>query len=215
MRELEFLPDWYPRLRKRKSMVAVQTYATVILITGLCLWGWLSGRNIRSASASLNVVQVEINQADNELHRLDEELEKKKELDAKHQILDRLGRHVESVRVMAAVEAAMPDEMTLLNLTTEVKESARPMPGLAADRAAQAGKSLVDRRLNVTVRGVGPTDATLARFMRGLGDARLFDHINNGYAQERVDNNRVMREFSVTFDIDLNPPAGGGSGGVQ
>ena len=50
MRELEFLPDWYPRLRKRKSMVGVQGYATVILVTGLCTWGWLSGRNIQAAS---------------------------------------------------------------------------------------------------------------------------------------------------------------------
>lgn len=205
MRELEFLPAWYPRLRKRKRSVGLQAWATGVLVTGLCLWGWLSGRNIRAASASITVLKGEIRQTDSELRRLDEALAQQKELSAKDVIMRKLGHHVESTRVLAAVHAAMPEEMALLSFNTEVRETARPVPGLAAAAAAQqTGQAPLDRRLEVSVLGVGPTDATLAKFMRNLGDSGLFDRINMSFAQERVDNNRVMRQFAVTFGVDLN-----------
>lgn len=216
MRELEFLPDWYPQLRKRKRSVALQTWITVMLIGGLCLWGWLSGRNIRTASASIVELRGEMSQTDIELHRLDEALAQKKELEAKNQIISKLGSHVESTRILAAVESAMPDEMALVNLTTEVKETARHMPGLAADRAAKNNIPTMDRHLEVTVLAVAPTDMTLAKFMRNLSDTRLFDHINMSFAQERVESNRVMRQFGVTFGVDLNlATSGSDSRGIQ
>src|SRR4051794_34824057 len=101
MRELEFLPDWYPRLRKRKRIVGMQGYATVILVTGLCTWGWLSGQNIRSASASLVVLSDQIKQADSELARLKEAMAQKEELESKKVILGKLGNHVESTRILS------------------------------------------------------------------------------------------------------------------
>jgi Tfp pilus assembly protein PilN len=205
MRELEFVPAWYPRLRKRKRTVGVQAYATTVLLVGLCFWGWLSGRNIRAASASVDLLKGEISQTDSELRRLDEALAQQKELTAKDRIMRKLGHHVESTRVMAAIQAAMPDEMSLLSLTTEVKETARPgATGLAAAAAAQKNEPLVDRRLEVAILGVGPTDATLAKFMRNLSDSGLFDHINMSFAQERVEANHVMRQFAVTCGVDLN-----------
>jgi Tfp pilus assembly protein PilN len=205
MRELEFIPDWYPRLRKRKRSVGVQAYATTILLAGLCFWGWLSGRNIRAASASVTLLKGEISQTDSELRRLDEALAQQKELSAKDLIMKKLGHHVESTRVVAAIEAAMPEEMSLLSLSTEVKETARPNPGgLATAAAAQKNEPLVDRRLEISVLGVGPTDATLAKFMRNLSDSGLFDRINMSFAQERVESNHVMRQFAITCGIDLN-----------
>jgi Tfp pilus assembly protein PilN len=205
MRELEFLPDWYPSLRKRKRTVGVQAYATVILISGLCLWGWLSGRNMRSASASLHALQDQLSQTDNELARLAEANEQKKELESKNQIIRSLGNHVETTRVMAAVEAAMPEEMALLDVTTEVKEAAKAMSGLAAAASVlKSGRPAVDRRMEITVRGVGPTDATLAKFMLNIGKSDLFDRVNLSLASERTEANHVMREFTVTFGVDLN-----------
>lgn len=205
MRELEFLPDWYPRLRKRKRSVGVQAWATGVLIVGLCLWGWLSGRNIRAASASITVLKGEISQTDSELRRLDEALAQQKELSAKDLIMKKLGHHVESTRILAAVHAAMPEEMALVTLTNEVRETARQMPGLAAAATAQQNNQLLlDRRLEVSVIGVGPTDATLAKFMRNLGESGLFDRINVSYAKERVEANCVMREFALTFGVGLN-----------
>lgn len=220
MRELEFLPDWYPRLRKRKRFVGVQAWATGVLLAGLCLWGWLSDRNIRAASASITVLKGEISQTDSELRRLDEALAQQKELTAKDLIMKKLGEHVESTRVLAAIQEAMPDEMALLNFSTEVRETPRKAPGLVAAAAVQNSQPLVDRRLEVSILGVGPTDATLAKFMRNLNDSGLVDHINMSFSQERVEANRVMRQFAVTFGVDLNAPGSGtaavdAAGGAQ
>lgn len=210
MRELEFLPSWYPTLRKRKRTVGVQAWATGVLVAGLCLWGWLSDRNIRSASASLHLLEDQISQTDNELTRLAEATAQKKDLEAKNQIIRSLGNHVETMRVLNAIEAAMPEEMALVGLTAEIREATKQMPGLAAAAAAaaasaaQGNQQLVDRRLEITVNAVGPTDATLAKFMLSIGRSELFDRLNLSLAKERSEATHVMREFTVTFGVDLN-----------
>lgn len=212
MREIEFLPAWYPRLRERKRMVSLQAWVTVVLLSGLCLWGWLSGRNIRSASASLTILKGQLNQTDSDLQKLEEQVQHQKALQAKDQILAKLGRHVEATRCLRAVEDAMPPEMSMVSFSAEIEEVARPVaPGgaLAAERVAQSGAAATDRRLRLKVVGVGPTDGTVAAFMDRLVGSGQFDRVAMSYTRERIENNHEMREFEVTFCVDLNPAATG------
>ena len=46
MREVEFLPEWYPAVRRRKRMVAMQAWATLILICVLGLWTVMSQQRV-------------------------------------------------------------------------------------------------------------------------------------------------------------------------
>ena len=38
MREMEFLPSWYPQLRRHKRLVMLHIWATTMVIMGLGLW---------------------------------------------------------------------------------------------------------------------------------------------------------------------------------
>jgi hypothetical protein len=74
---------------------------------------------------------------------------------------------------------------------------------LAANRGSN-GEAPVDRRLKVRVQGVCPTDVDLANFMTQLSAVPYFESVNNTYARERAENNRVMREFELTFSVNLS-----------
>ena len=40
MRELEFLPAWYPQTRRRKRQVLLQAWVTVGSVIALAAWRW-------------------------------------------------------------------------------------------------------------------------------------------------------------------------------
>ena len=65
MRELEFLPAWYPQLRERKRLVRLQAYMTVAAgSAGLCLWVYLiHGNTARERAASLADIDRQVQQS--------------------------------------------------------------------------------------------------------------------------------------------------------
>ena len=71
----------------------------------------------------------------------------------------------------------------------------------------KAAAPQVDRQLHVKLTGVVPTDVELVTFLGRLAATKVFDHVKPTYAKDQASNGHVMREFEVTFDLNLNPPA--------
>ena len=45
MRELEFLPDWYPQTHRRRRLIVLQGWLTLIMVAGMGSWIVLQDRN--------------------------------------------------------------------------------------------------------------------------------------------------------------------------
>jgi hypothetical protein len=69
VREIEFLPDWYPKVRKRKRMVALQAWVTLTLMCGLGSWMLLVQRNVHAREIELKGLRTDLNQSETELAR--------------------------------------------------------------------------------------------------------------------------------------------------
>jgi hypothetical protein len=208
MREMEFLPAWYPQIRKRKRLVVLQAWATVSLLGGLAAWMLLAGRNTRAAEANLQAISGQISQTESELQKLDDLLDLQKQLRQQDRVHAKLGLHVEATRMINTLESAMPKEMAVIQLEMEIEEQARPVATLADAQAMQQKDPPVIRKLKVRLQGVAPTDVDLANFLARLGTTSYFERVAMNYARDRVDNGHVMREFEVTFSVDLSSPAG-------
>ena len=70
MRELEFLPGWYVRLRKRRRAVFLQLWMTGALVAGAALWLGLAARNVREASAGLAELKGRMKETDAQLEQI-------------------------------------------------------------------------------------------------------------------------------------------------
>src|SRR5207249_800452 len=137
MREVEFLPDWYPRVRQRRRMVVMQAWASLALICALGVWMLLGQRNVHAREVELSSLRTDLNQSEAEVARLEELLALQQQLGRQDQIFVKIGRPVESTKIVTTLEQLMPRDMALLDLALEKDESvARPASGLAA-RAAQ------------------------------------------------------------------------------
>ena len=72
MRELEFLPDWYPQMRRRRRLLALQVWGTLTLAAGLGLWLLLTTRNVAIAQQSLSALTGDLDHTQGQLKQLDE-----------------------------------------------------------------------------------------------------------------------------------------------
>ena len=201
MREVEFLPEWYPKVRQRRRMVALQAWVTLILVSGLGLWMLLVQRNVHAREHTLAGLKNDLVQSETELHRLEELLELQKQLGQQDQIFVKIGRPVETTKVLGALSEMMPRDMALLGLTIETQETPR-VTGKLASRAA-AEKKETDSALRFRLHGVAPTDVDLAEFIAKLTAKPFFSQVELNYSHERQESGRVMREFEIAFAMDL------------
>src|SRR5688500_2652186 len=99
MREVDFLPDWYPKVRKRKRVVALQAWVTLILICGLGLWMLLVQRNVYARGQELSALRHDLRTSEIDLKRLDDLLAMQTQLGKQDLIFTRIGRPIEMTRV--------------------------------------------------------------------------------------------------------------------
>jgi len=210
VRELEFLPDWYPQLRTRRRRLLLQSWASVALVGASVLWLGSAHRAIGARAAELNDILGRAETARGELRKLDDLLVLQRQCQQKARVIDRLGLHVEATRLVNKLEEVMPREMGVLDLKLDVEETPRPPRVTTASRAAAADATAElppERRLKVSVHGVVPTDVDFASFLAGLSTVPYFENVAMIYAKDRSDSGHVMREFEVTFSVSLNQEA--------
>ncbi len=206
MRELEFLPAWYPQIRRRRRLVVLQAGMSCVVIAGLGLWITLAQRNLRETATVLTQVDGELAQSRAELKEVEVLETYNRKLGQQSQVLSKVGNHVESARLLATLDEIMPKTMALLDLSFLTEEQV-PV-SLAGARAAQQKDRPVERRLNITVAGVAPTDVEVADFLTRLTGKPFFEDVRMTRSKPRLDDGRLMREFEIFFSMDLNETAG-------
>src|SRR5687767_11857298 len=126
-------------VRKRKRMVALQAWVTLILMCGLGLWMLLVQRNVHAREAELKALRTDLEQSETELARLEDLLQWQRQRGQQDQIFVKIGRPVETTRIITTLEQMMPSDMALLDLSLETEEPTRNGSGGGglASRAAR------------------------------------------------------------------------------
>ena len=207
MREVEFLPAWYPQVRRRRRLVVLQGWTTLVVLGGLMSWLTFAGRNIRDGEARLGRVDHELSASRSELKVIEELMTLRKDLVQKSQVLAKVGSHAEAARLLATLDEAMPKSTALLELSLITEETHTTVTSSGA-RANVQKEPVMDRRLNVKLTGVAPTDVEVASFLDKLTGKPFLDDVRMTGSKPRLDNGRIMREFEVYFSMNLNDPAG-------
>jgi hypothetical protein len=202
MREIEFLPDWYPRARRRQRMLALQVWCSALLIVGLGAWFTLARKNVAAAKTTLASVDAQLAQSRLELRQLDEQLELQEQLGLQKQIVSKLGLPVDMARLLQLLETVMPKEMSIVELTVDTEEQATAPAD--SSTSTQARQTVPERRLRVRVVAVAPSDVDLANFLAGLTATPFLDNVSMAYARDKSRLGHLMRESEVTFGLSLN-----------
>src|SRR5262249_50070460 len=142
----------------------------------------------------------QLDQTNAQLVEMDKLATMRQQLRQQEQIVSRLGYYVEAYKVIESIDSLMPKQISLISMNIENEEKTDN----SAIQQAKAGDAPVDRRLKVKIQGVCPADIDYANFMSQLSAIKFFDQITNTYAKDKPENGHVMREFEISFVVNLN-----------
>jgi Tfp pilus assembly protein PilN len=200
MRDMEFLPDWYPQTRRRRRLVVLLGWLTMVLVGGMGAHKVLADRNIAAADKALLSLRGQLDQTNAQLVEMDKLDSMRLQLKQQEQVVSRLGFYVYATKAVDTLDRLLPKQMSLTGMQLENEEKV----DTSAIQQAKGGEAAVDRRLKVRIQGVCPTDVDLAEFMTELSTIKFFDQVSVTYARDKSDNGHVLREFEVSFVLNLN-----------
>jgi Tfp pilus assembly protein PilN len=222
MRELDFLPPWYRDLLRRRRTTLIHLSALGLLVVGVAGGTVHRHAQIRAAEQDLASATAELAGTRADLQKLDALRHLRDQWRRQEQVLTSTGVNVEPSRLLSVLAKIVPPDTALTGIAFSVAESDRtaasavavpttaPFGGDAARTATPtpagaAPSSSHPRRLNVTLRGVAPGELAVANVLAGISKTSLFKHVNLTYAKDREERDRLVREFEVTFVINLDP----------
>ena len=205
MRELEFLPAWYPSTRQRRRLIVLQGWLILSLIAGMGTYLAMSDRNIHTDLDSRATLQAQLDQTNAQLAEMDKLDAMRRQLRRQEKIVSKLGFYVYACKAIDTLDSLMPKQMSLTGVQLDNEEK---VDTSAVQQAKGAADAPVDRRLKIRMQGVCPTDVDLSVFLNQLAAVPFFDQVNVTYTRQKQQNNHVMREFEVSFALCLN---GGGN----
>jgi hypothetical protein len=201
VREIDFLPAWYPQLRRQRSLFRAQVWLSFAILCAIVITLVSMRTSVVRAQSELRTVEDHLTRTFNEVKELDETISLQKQLMAKQQLAAQLGLPVELTRVMAEVASCMPAEMSLeeVGFTTE---EYRPSIAEAARNGTAA--SLISRKMRVRLKGVAPSETHVGGFFGKLSDRRFLDEVRRDSTYDRDVGVHRVRAFEISFTIPLD-----------
>lgn len=208
MREIEFLPDWYRQVRRRRMWLVVQWWSTFGLLIVLLVWTGVAHFRVITARRDHRALQQASDRAEVDLKRLDELNLLKRRWDEQGEVLSKLGVSIESTRLIGTVAQATPESVALVGMHLQIDEKIEVPRSAAAARASKDAPPTIDRKLLIRLQGIAPSDAEVADLMAKLATITFFNDVSMSYSKDADRAGRLVREFEVTFMLDLNAPSG-------
>lgn len=201
MHELEFVPSWYPRMRRRQQLLKLQATFTVAAVILLGAW-ILNARTGISAQRSVRAaLDNRLSQSSEELALLEEQVDLKAQLQKQKEIMDRLGRHVEASRMLSLLQQSLTKQVAVLDLKISTIESVQQR--VSKDPNVRDDSSL-ERRQQVNVVGVAPSDLDISEFLEKLAKVRFCENVQLLEASDMSRDGHLLRKFEVVFSINLS-----------
>lgn len=206
MREIEFLPSWYPRSRRCRRIVVWQGYGLIVLILAAAVWTFFTQRSIRASERTLAAIETQLERSEVDQRILDQKLSLRQQLQTQEELLASVGYSVEMTRLLQKLDELMPRQMSLIEFECTTEETPRQVATVAAvSKSSEKAKIQFDRRLRVKLLGVAPSNTEVATFIAGLYTVPFLDQVSYVNSRDVYDSDHKLREFTVTFCINLNP----------
>jgi len=201
MREIDFLPQWYPAVRRQRSILRAQVWASAIIVSAGVVALTVSYQQCEAAQRRFEVTREHADHAVKQVHQLDEMLSLQNQLVAKRQIVSELGLPVELSRVISEFNDCVPREVSFTDIEFKTTETALES---ISDRAKQSGGKTMTRRLEIALKGVAPTESEVTAFWSRLIQRPFLTEVRLVNSVERRNGEHRWRYFEITVAIPLD-----------
>ncbi len=203
MRDIEFLPNWYIKTTRRKKLLSLQFGCTAVLTVVLGVWSLVNTRQLIQANRLLDQKRADLIESASRVQMRQTLLDLNEKLQNQSKVDASLGLNVESARILKTLDAIMPAQASLTELTVNTDE--RPV-ALAMPVATNGRPPVRDlsRELSIKIKGVAPSNEDVAAIYEGLEKLKFCQDLKLAYSTDKIEKDRVMREFLIEFSIPLD-----------
>ena len=206
MKEIDFLPLWYKKARRRRMQYRVQYAAILCLFAAMIGWSFFVAESISSAQAQIKQQQLSPEQK----QMLDECVQIQSELSELSKQAAAI-RKLDSKLAVANVLAELSFLMDFKIIATQIDMRAEGFDndghggtdGAGAVRVAksfsgsQAAPLVGDVRFKVTVQGMACEASDVARLICNLEGSPYFTQVIPGFSRTTQMKNRQVSEFGI------------------
>jgi Tfp pilus assembly protein PilN len=206
MPEVDFLPAWYPQVRRRHFLLRAQLSASLVLLVSAALVLMFNQREAHATRTRAAELQDTLRQTRDEVRELDELLSLQEQLLAKQRVVEQLGLTVEATRVLADIDRVLPAGSSLDQFTLETVETPRQLGDIAAEkkRRKSASPPTLTRQTQVRIRGVAPAEAQVTQVFSALLAMRHLHEVRLESSAEMSESLNGGRSFDMSFVIPLD-----------
>jgi Tfp pilus assembly protein PilN len=201
VREPEFLPRWYRQAARQRWLIVVQSCVTAAAGVALCAWVGVVGHHVATRRAEIAGFQAQIDRRQSQFQTLATLQARRREWAAQVRRMNALGLEADAERIVQAIDAAMPRDVTLVDLRIDPGASG----DAAATRPASDGEREARAGLHVTLDGVAPDERQLTAFLAGLSGVPRFDGATVTRVNPSTQAGRTVQQFEITFRVRLDP----------
>lgn len=198
MKEIDFRPNWYCVIRRRKRNAVIRVSLLGVLAVELIL-GSVGIVNQKAAA------RQEIEGLRDDFER---QMEVFKDLDKKLALLDGLHRKRELLSdvsggapvhgMLAELSQLMPDDVVLTEVRVNQQRRIRAARGVVEDEAEMPVPSENDGVGRFEITGWASSDVSVGALMTNMANSKLYQDVTLSYSQPVVVKRRVAREFKLT-----------------
>ena len=208
MSQINFLPETYARMARRRRRKYRHLVLLSIFAVGLVGWGFVErGKNVmpRLRAAELEAQVEAARYQMSEFIRLREE----RDLLVKQQrIKQDLAQPISHTQVITALDAHLPDSIGLTDLQiTTVRPAPEPINkgGSGAKAKKKSGKNQpVINELQIEFEAFAPDDVTIANLIGELSEDTLFDRVTLKYSRTTDARGIEGRLFKLLMRVRLD-----------
>jgi len=181
--EVDFLPPWYPQLRRRRAATIAQAWATGALVLVLACWGASMRQSLGRSRHELALLQTRcaaLTHRDEVQRRL---VSLQSMYRAEQARLNALGPHVPMGQVLGVLQDLLPERLCLKQLKIDASSP----------------------NLRLCIKGVGSGNDQVAEFVTGIEESGCFSNVTLDSVEDAAPASKLSREFQVTLDVTLAP----------
>ncbi|MFA6133123.1 MAG: PilN domain-containing protein [Phycisphaerae bacterium] len=207
---INLLPDDYLKRRsqQRANIMCLVLFGIVMAgVGGAALVSERSTRYTREVADRVNASYVDATRMIEELRQLEA---KKAQMLRKAEMTARLLERVPRSTLLAVVTNALPRQASLTQFQLIPKLVVRAEPVRPAGETTDKFNRIQDQRSNppqstytysIEVTGMAGTDVEVAKFITNLVRNPLLTSVDLAYSQEKLVNERPVREFQVKMEV--------------
>ena len=207
MREIDFIPDWYKKTRKKNTNYYRQYLIVGGLTAILVVWSFVNGLNVAKAKAEVEDIKL-CSQTGENITTVYSELKKKYEvLNGNLELVGKVENKLCFSDVIAEISHLASENILVkeMHINSELF-SEEKKTGRASKASALENDDAVfppgPVKFKVTLKGLASDSLAVADLIKKLEQSSYFKNIIPGFSRNKEVNNIELSEFEVCFYIN-------------